>query len=354
MAGRLPNPLFELRTENWSTSSRPEAPGLDVFAVVTQPLELGGKRSIRRQLATADSALAGQALAVLERELALETVRVYVRALKACALLDTLSANRDGLDTLIAGVGRRVDEGYSPEADLLKFRTEAARLDGDIVRARLELQRSLAALATVTGAATAIEPSQLVEPSPLPPPRFDGSPLAARLATRPDVLAADAAVARAGQLTAYERARRLPEPLVSGGYKRTAGFDTMVLGVSMMVPLFDHNGASLARALSSQQAAAAERDALVYQLTADAEALTRAAQTMTDRAGRAPMELLAPAEGVRRAALASFREGAVDVLKLIDAERVYTEVNRAAIELRLDALLATIEARFALGEEARP
>ena len=41
-------------------------------------------------------------------------------------------------------------------------------------------------------------------------------------------------------------------------------------------------------------------------------------------------------------------------MKLIDAERVYADVNRAAIELRLDALLTTIEARFAIGEEMIP
>jgi outer membrane protein TolC len=64
--------------------------------------------------------------------------------------------------------------------------------------------------------------------------------------------------------------------------------------------------------------------------------------------------LLEPAEAVRNSARAAFREGAVDVLKLIDAERVYADVRRTALELRLEALLATIEARFALGEETLP
>ena len=63
---------------------------------------------------------------------------------------------------------------------------------------------------------------------------------------------------------------------------------------------------------------------------------------------------LDPAAQVRHAARAAFREGTADVLKLIDAERVHAEVQRAAIDLRLDALLTTIEARFALGEETIP
>ena len=51
----------------------------------------------------------------------------------------------------------------------------------------------------------------------------------------------------------------------------------------------------------------------------------------------APAELLAPAEDVRQAALASFREGTADVLKLIDAERVHAEVRLTAAGPRVVA-----------------
>jgi outer membrane protein TolC len=121
-----------------------------------------------------------------------------------------------------------------------------------------------------------------------------------------------------------------------------------------VLPLFDRNESAAARARGEERSAAAERDALVFQLTSDAAALIRAAGELTHRARLTPAELLAPAEEVRRAARAAFREGTADVLKLIDAERVYADVRRAAIELRLDALLATLEARFAVGEETIP
>jgi outer membrane protein TolC len=42
------------------------------------------------------------------------------------------------------------------------------------------------------------------------------------------------------------------------------------------------------------------------------------------------------------------------MLRLIDAERVYADVRRAALDLQLDAYLAAIEARFALGQEEIP
>jgi outer membrane protein, heavy metal efflux system len=353
VSGRLQNPLFELRTENW-TSGGSATPGVDVFAVFTQPIELGGKRAIRRQLAVTESHVADTALETLERTIALETVRAYVRALKARALLETLAANREGLATLVTMVDRQVTEGYSPEADLLKFKTEAARVDGEIVRARLDLERSLTALTVIVGATEPIVASQLIEPSPLDPPEATNELIAARVATHPDAVAATRTLERARSMTAYERARRSPEPLVTAGYKRTAGFDTAVLGMSVMIPLFDRNAAAVARAAGAERGAAADREAVVHQLTHDATSLLRAAQAITERARMAPGDLLEPAEDVRHAARAAFREGAADVLKLIDAERVYADVQRAAIELRLDALLMTLEARFAVGEEAMP
>jgi len=353
-AGRPPNPLFELRTENWNFSGQSSSPAVDVFAVLTQPIELGGKREIRQELASTDSAIADSALKSLEREIALETVHAYVRSLKAKSVLETLTANRDGLTMIVTSVGRRVDEGYSPEADLLKFKTEAARVDGDIARARLELERSLAALTVAMGGVTPVRADQLVEPVPIGPPSADAGMIAASIARHPDVVRATATVSRSQQITRAEQARRKPDALVTGGYKRTEGFDTLVLGAAIALPFLERNDAAIARSVGAEHAAGADRDALVQRLSIEADAFIRAAQTITEQAARAPQELLEPAEDVRRAALAAFREGTADVMKLIDAERVYADVNRAAIELRLDALLTTIEARFAIGEEMIP
>lgn len=353
-AGRPPNPLFELRTENWNFSGQPSSPAVDVFAVLSQPIELGGKRALRQQLASTDSAIADSALKSLEREIALETVRAYVRSLKAKSVLETLTANRDGLTMIVTSVGRRVDEGYSPEADLLKFKTEAARVDGDIARARLDLERSLAALTIAMGSGVPVRADQLVEPAPISPPSAEAGMIAANIARHPDVVRATATVSRSQQITRAEQARRKPDALVTGGYKRTEGFDTLVLGAAIALPVLERNDAAIARSVGAAHAAAADRDALVQRLSLEADALVRAAQTITEQAAKAPRELLEPAEDVRRAALAAFREGTADVMKLIDAERVYADVNRAAIELRLDALLTTIEARFAIGEEMIP
>jgi cobalt-zinc-cadmium efflux system outer membrane protein len=352
LAGRSPNPVLDVRGENWTPSSA-QVP-LDVFATVSQTIELAGKRSARRSLAQAERDVADAALARVDRQIALRTAELYIQALRARGLFDTLSANRDGLVTLTLTMRRRVEEGRSAEADLLKFATESARIDIDIAHARMALGRSLGALTFVIGSATPIAAGQLVEPQMLAPPRATPEAMTRAAAAHPEARSAAMRLEEARQALALERARGVPDPVVTGGYKRTAGTNTLVAGVAMAVPFLDRNKAAAARATAEERAAAAELDAVIRRLASETASLVETAGVLSERAGRAPAEMLEPAAVVRSASLATFREGAADVLRLIDAERVFADVQRAALELRLEALAATIEARFALGEETIP
>lgn len=350
LAGQWLNPLIDVRVENLSQPALTR----DVFAVVSQPLEFGGKRGLRQGIATAELNLAGANLQTVDWQITLRTVHLYVQALRSRGVFETLAAHRDGLATLIEIMRRRVAEGYAAESDLLRFEAESARMDIDTARAGLELGRSLGALTFVIGAAAPLVSGQLVEPPAIAAPEPSAAAVAGAIARHPEVNAAAMRLARARQLEALERARRLPDPVVSAGYKRTDGFDTAVAGLTLTIPLFDRNGSAAAKAAGEALAAQTERDAVTRRLESEATTLIATAQALSLRAARSERELLTPADGVRNAARAAFREGTADVLKLIDAERVYGDVQRAAIELRLEALAATLEARLAVGLEILP
>ena len=157
--------------------------------------------------------------------------------------------------------------------------------------------------------------------------------------------------ARAASALALERARRVPDLTFAGGYKRTSGFDTAVLGVTLAVPLFEHNGVATALASGETRATARERSAVEARVAAEARTAVEAARLLQARAGRADEDVLKPAEVVRNAARAAFREGGANILNLVDAERVYLEARREVLQVKLDALAAGIEARLLLGEE---
>ncbi len=351
---RLLNPMFDLRIENLGSGAPSGMLPPDVFAEASMPIELNGRRRLRAAIAGADRDLAAGHLQSATLDVTARTTRIYFAALAARALVDTATANREGLTSIVETLTRRVAEGVTAEADLLRFKTEAARLDIEVARAGLALDRSLNQLAFVIGATSPIVASQLIEPAPVPPPALDAAALSEAIGRHPEVAAASARVARARHGSALEHSRRVPDPIVGAGYKRTAGFDTGIIAISVPVPLFDRNRPAAAKAAGEERAAAADHEATARRLAADAAALMTTARVLAERSARTTLELLEPAAAGRAAARAAFREGAIDVVRLIDAERVYSDVQRLALELRLEALATAFEARLAVGEELQP
>lgn len=352
-AGRPLNPFVDVRIENVGPRTR-IVPAYDIFAVASQPFELAGKRGVRRDIAFSERDVADLFLRTLDRQLALDTVRAYMRAVRARDVVAAISRQREGVGTMVQTMRRRVEEGFAPEADLLRFEAEAARMAVEVSRTEIELTRALLDLSTLIGAAVPVEASQLVAPEPLPAPSVSDDALAAAILKRPDLQLATARIQQARLVADFERLRRIPDPLLNAGYKRTMGQDTGVAGVTMTVPLFDRNGQARARAEAAVRAATFDEAALRARALADARTSMSAAAALAARAARVGAELLQPAEGVRNAAQAMFREGAADVLKLVDAERVYVDVQREALSLAVDAFVAAIEARFALAQEDIP
>lgn len=354
LAGRPINPFVDLRVENLGGRDNPLVPAYDSFAVASQPVELAGKRGVRRDIAGADSSVAGLFVRALDRQLALDTVRAYMRAVRARDVVRTILAQRDGVDTLVQTMRRRVEEGFSPEADLLRFEAEAGRMALEVSRNQIELSRALLELSTLIGTPSPLDVSQLVSPSPLPPPSIPDAELTSAIGQRPDVRLAAARVAQARLLGDLERLRRIPDPIINAGYKRTMGVNTGVAGVTLTVPLFDQNGQARARADAAMRAAMLDETMVRVRATAEARAAIAAAAMLAANAARVQDQLLRPAEAVRNAARATFREGAADVLKLVDAERIYMDVQREALSATVDAYVAAVEARFSVALEEIP
>lgn len=351
-AGRMPNPQFDVRIENlW-----PNGPGLskDIFAVVNQLVELGGKRRIRRDIGAAERGVAAAQVGTADWSLAARVAATYLDALRLRRRVEVLEASRADLATAAGVMTRRFEEGLVAEADVLKVRTDLARVDLDMARARLEQDQRLIDLAYLIGAAGPLEASRLAEPLVPTPPVREPAALAALLDRHPDVRAVRARVTRARHALALEQSRRTPDALVTGGYKRTAGIDTGVAAVVMTLPIFDRNGAAVARTGGELRAAEAEERALNRRLAAEVESTSLAARASAARAAGVARDLVGPAELVRAAAAVALAEGQVDVLRLLDAERVVREAKHVEIDARLDAVAAAIAARMAAGEEPLP
>lgn len=353
-AGRLPNPALELRTENLRPNGGSN-PKIDYFAVLTMPVQLGGKRAARRDLATADVGVADEGLRVAERQLALDTAERFITALHARAAVRALTEQRDGIAEVVRILRRRVEERVAAGADLAKIDAELARLDVERVRGEVDLQQALTRLAVSIQAPAPVDAADLVDP-PVPAalPGQPGALAREALDRRPDVLAARARLERAKRALALERSRAWPDVAVSGGWKRVEDTDTGVMAVVVPLPVTDRNQSEIATAAAEADAAGHALSLVESEAEADVVASLETAARLAEAADRVERDLVGPAEVVRRAARARLREGGGSLLDLVDAERVAVSARRTLFDLRLDAALAVVRARLALGGEPLP
>lgn len=355
-AGRIPNPLGEVRVEGWdfhADHATPRWDNVDFFATLQQPIELGAKRSARTAEASAARDAATSEAEQTRRAVILETVRTYLATVRARSLLEAHEKNREGLARIVEILERRVAEGWTAEADLLRFRAELARAEEALLRVRLDGDRERRLLAVLVGEPVA--PSRLVEPALPAVPEGDPDALArSALERRPEVAAARSRVAQAREAARLERARRVPTVGLTAGYKRSFGLDTGLAGLTVPLPLFDANAGNVARAEAEARAAEAGLAALESRLLAGGSAEVLAARELRARALTVERDLVLPADGASDAATAAFREGASDVLRLVDAYRLSLDARRDALDLLAEAALRTAEVRLMLGEEAIP
>jgi len=208
VAGRLADPLLDVRVENWRPGADDfdASPDLDVFAVVAQPLDLF-TRGGRKAQAQGESDEAAAARLRTEQDVQLDTVRRYLETWRGRELVAALEAQTDNLTGIVTAMEKRVAEGYAAEADLLRFRAEAARAANHLARARIELERVEAELAFLIGRPAS--GLRLEKPDlPLPPEGETATLAEEAMARRPDVAAARARTARARGTMSLEQGRR--------------------------------------------------------------------------------------------------------------------------------------------------
>ncbi|MBI3248429.1 MAG: TolC family protein [Deltaproteobacteria bacterium] len=162
-------------------------------------------------------------------------------------------------------------------------------------------------------------------PSPLAPPSGDPATLARQaIDHHPTIVAARARLEQVRHTLELEKARRLPDPTLTAGYKRSARHDTLVAGLVVPLPLFARNEGNIECAAAEERVAALELDALYKRQLAATTGLMHSAQALAANAQQLHQRMLHLAEVVRTASRSSFREGATEISFALLSEKAFT------------------------------
>lgn len=337
-ARAFPNPLLSWQVENgpFPGASSPPSAARETSFFATLPLEFAFQRGPQVRRAEEDARAAEAELASARWLVARDAARAFGRLITAQAALSAASDLRRGLADLTAFSQARVEEGATPEGELIRAGVERDRAVLEEAMAETELASAWGDLRPFLQGLDGPPPRAAVGTStgaPLPPL----SVLQERSrALQPQIVAGRARVEAARAQAAFEGRVLVRQVGAVFGTKRVAGENTMIAGLSLSVPLFDRNRAGTARADAERVAAEQELAWAERRVSAQVEAAYRSAEAMSGRLRSLAPDLLGRAEESRRVALAAYREGAGSLLQVLDASRAAAE-TRLTLERALMA-----------------
>jgi outer membrane protein TolC len=347
------NPRFIFQQENWRLDRatplfRPNR-DLDTFFYLQQVFETGSKRARRVDLSAQEQRRAELSRELVAREITGRVKDSYWAAVGAERVRGLLEESVTNYDRIVEYHAIRVREGAVAEADLLKVQLErdrvtvaanAASLDAE--RARIALFRDMGLGEYPTG-----KLSEAIE--------YDGAAktlepdVATAFANRAEVKLAQQGIDTARANTRLQAANAKPDIEALFGYKRTNGYDTVMGGLQIPIPYWNRNQGNIAAADSGVRAADADLAAAKALVAAEVRAAAADAALKRKQITGLLPEILRKADESARIAEAAYKEGGVELLRLLDAQRVRIEANVQYAQLLAEYRRALAALETAMG-----
>ena len=174
------------------------------------------------------------------------------------------------------------------------------------------------------------------------------------LRTRPDLQAAERGAALAERRIALEKARGIPDITPFVGYKRVGVDNTVQFGITIPLHLNNKNQGEIARAVADEKVAETEVALALNRVLAEVELAYRAYEAARTRVETFQRELLAQADESRDLAQFTYREGATDLLPLLEAQRTRTDIRQQYLRTLFDYQVSILLLESAIGGEIKP
>lgn len=346
-AGLKPNALLTFQSENtrfWDSPSFVYPRDADTFLFLTQRIESGGKRERRVEFAGENVRRAEAERELFERQLKLRVRAAYWQAAGAEQLSRVAGEQVTSFASLVENNRARVKEGVLAEGDLMRSEIELRRIEaardlasGDARRLRAQLFREMGFAGPADFELDPLEPGPSLEA------------VAPDSANRPELRLAQTVVRAAEANVKLQRANDVPDPSIVYGYKRTAGYDTFVGGLQIDLRFRKRNYGAIVAAEAEARAATWQTKAVTALVDAEARTARIDYETRRKLATETLPRIRQSAAESMRLTRGAYQEGGVDLLRLIDAERLYLETETQYVRALADLKQAEATLEYALG-----
>ena len=173
------------------------------------------------------------------------------------------------------------------------------------------------------------------------------------LSARPEGKISQEAVARAEANLKLQRANAKPDPEAFVGYKRNMIYDTLYASLQIDLPIRNRNQGNIGSAQAELQIARANVAVTEANIKADLTGAIRSYRDEKDLVDRLPATRSESLETVRLAR-AAYREGGIDLIRLLDAERTEIDFEMQYLQSLVQLRQSIVNLQIASGADLQP
>ena len=345
-AGLLPNPSLSVERVDTRRDTR------ETTFLLSQPLELGGKRQARVQAALRERDSASAQLGARQADIRADVIDGWFAVLAAQEQWRLAQEASELARRAAAATGRRVVAGKVSPVEETRAKVAASTVQLDLLRARGTLAVARKRLAAMWGN---------------PAPRFeradgeldalpslpDQALLHHRLARAPAMALARSELGKREALAKVELTRRLPDVTFNVGSKRSEelGRSQAVFGISVPLPLFDRNQGNVLETARRVDKARDELASTALRLDAELAQAREEFDVAREQALALRGEILPGAQSAYEAASTGFEYGKFGFLDVLDAQRTLLEAKSQYLNALAAAHRASSAIVRILGED---
>ncbi len=351
VAREFPNPTLSLSTSQISVDNHPNSTAMgnglwersyDTVFAINQLFEIGGKRKNRQLSAQAGYESARAQFLDAKRTLDLAVAKAYFAAAQAeenaRVLLQSAATLRQEAD--LAEI--RLKAGEISSADKYQIEIGAERFELDARAAQTAAGQARIGLEVLLGMprpdGKSVLTDGLEDLISFPAAHAGGR----NGSWRPDVLAAEAAWRKADADLRLQKANRIPDPTVAVQYEHEppSAPNTVGLGVSFPLPLWNRNRGNILSAAAAQEQARLAYEKSKAQAAADIATALLAYEDASKRWELYRETIRPKSEMVRKTKAYAYQRGGASLLDMLVAQRDDNEVRLAAIQAAADTASA--------------
>jgi len=327
--GLPPNPELALEVENvGGTGAARSFRGAETTLSLGQAIELGGKRLKRFRAAALKADLAGWDYEAKRLDVLTETTKAFVDVLAGQQQVALREDQARAADQTLAIISERVKGGKVSPVEALRAKADLATSRIELEQARRELEALRARLAASWGSKashfqTVEGPFEQVAAIP-PVEQFERF-----LTQNPDLARWAVEMAQRRAAIAREESKAIPDVTLSGGvrYSKETEDTTLVVGVSVPLPLFNRNQGSIREARYGLAKATEERRAAEVKVHAALTETCQALASALNQSTSLKSDVLPAAQSAFDAAREGYRQGKMTYLDVLDAQQKLFEAK---------------------------